>query len=64
MEDLERRIRREFGYRAASDLWLPAFPVAYAKAGLNLIEATLLRSMVQKQMQDLLPLEKEAPKEK
>lgn len=64
MEDLERRIRREFGYRADHDLWLPAFTVDYAKAGLNLIEATLLRSMVQKQMQELLPLEKEVPKEK
>ncbi len=64
MEDLERRIRREFGYRADSDLWLPAFTVDYAKAGLNIIEATLLRSMVQKQMQEFLPLEKDAPKEK
>ncbi|PAW79708.1 MAG: hypothetical protein B9S33_18955 [Pedosphaera sp. Tous-C6FEB] len=64
MEDLERRIRREFGYRADSDLWLSAFTVDYAKAGLNLLEATLLRSMVQKQMQELLPLEREGPKEK
>ena len=40
MEDLERRLRREFGYRAESDLWLPAFTVDYAKAGLSVIEAT------------------------
>ena len=59
MDDLERRVRREFGYRAESDLWLPAFTVDYAKAGLSVIEATLLRAMVQRQMQELLPTEKE-----
>lgn len=64
MEDLERRIRREFGYRTESDLWLPAFTVDYAKAGLNIIEATLLRSMVQQQMQELLPREKAPAKDK
>ena len=32
MEDMERRVRREFGYRAESDLWLPAFTVDCAKA--------------------------------
>ena len=61
MEDMERRVRREFGYRAESDLWLPAFTVDYVKAGLSVIEATLLRTMVQRQMQELLPTEKEAP---
>ena len=59
MDDLERRVRREFGYRAESDLWLPAFTVDYAKAGLSVIEATLLRAMVQRQMQELLPTGKE-----
>lgn len=58
MEDMERRVRREFGYRAESDLWLPAFTVDYAKAGLSVIEATILRTMVQRQMQELLPMEK------
>ena len=58
MDDLERRVRREFGYRAESDLWLPAFTVDYAKAGLSIIEATFLRAMVQRQMQELLPTEK------
>lgn len=58
MDDLERRVRREFGYRAESDLWLPAFTVDYVKAGLSVIEATLLRTMVQRQMQELLPTEK------
>lgn len=62
MDDLERRVRREFGYRVESDLWLPAFTVDYAKAGLSIIEATILRTMVQRQMQELLPTEKEAPK--
>lgn len=61
MDDLERRIRREFGYRADSDLWLPAFTVDYTKAGLSLIEATLLRTMVRQQMQELLPTESPAP---
>ena len=64
MDDLERRLRREFGYRAESDLWLPAFTVDYAKAGLSVIEATLLRTMVQRQMQELLPTEKEPAKPK
>ncbi|MBI5802907.1 MAG: hypothetical protein HZA92_19570 [Verrucomicrobia bacterium] len=59
MDDLERRVRREFGYRAESDLWLAAFTVDYAKAGLSVIEATLLRTMVQRQMQELLPAGKE-----
>ena len=59
MDDLERRVRREFGYRAESDLWLPAFTVDYAKAGLSVIEATLLRAMVQRQMQELLPTGKD-----
>ena len=59
MDDLERRVRREFGYRAESDLWLPAFTVDYAKAGLSVIEATLLRAMVKRQMQELLPTGKE-----
>jgi hypothetical protein len=58
MDDLERRVRREFGYRAESDLWLPAFTVDYTKAGLSVIEATILRTMVQRQMQELLPAEK------
>lgn len=62
MDDLERRIRREFGYRADSDLWLPAFTVDYTKAGLSIIEATLLRTMVRQQMQELLPTEAPAPK--
>ena len=64
MDDLERRVRREFGYRAESDLWLPAFTVDYAKAGLSVIEATLLRAMVQRQMLELLPTEKESAKGK
>lgn len=64
MDDLERRVRREFGYRAESDLWLPAFTVDYAKAGLSVIEATLLRTLVQRQMQELLPMEKEPAKGK
>jgi hypothetical protein len=64
MDDLERRVRREFGYRAESDLWLPAFTVDYAKAGLSVIEATLLRAMVQRQMQELLPTEPEPAKGK
>lgn len=59
MDDLERRVRREFGYRAESDLWLPAFTVDYAKAGLSVVEATLLRTMVQRQMQELLPTGKD-----
>lgn len=61
MEDLERRLRREFGYRVESDLWLPAFSVDYTKAGLSVIEATLLRTVVQRQMQELLPTESAAP---
>lgn len=64
MEDLERRLRREFGCRVESDQWLPAFTVDYAKAGLSLIEATLLRTMVQRQMQELLPTEQTAPQPK
>ncbi|NBV22888.1 MAG: hypothetical protein EBS05_13350 [Proteobacteria bacterium] len=64
MEDMERRLRREFGYRAESDLWLPAFTVDYTKAGLSVLEATLIRTMVQRQMQELLPLEPDAPKPK
>jgi hypothetical protein len=63
MDDLERRVRREFGYRAESDLWLPAFTVDYVKAGLSVIEATLLRTMEQRQMQELLPTEKEPAKQ-
>ena len=59
MDDLERRVRREFGYRAESDLWLPAFTVDYTKAGLSVVEATLLRTMVQRQMQELLPTGKD-----
>ncbi len=59
MDDLERRVRWEFGYRAEGDWWLPAFTADYAKAGLSVIEATLLRAMVQRQMQELLPTEKE-----
>ncbi|MFM8468900.1 MAG: hypothetical protein ACKODH_02855 [Limisphaerales bacterium] len=62
MDDLERRVRREFGYRAERDLWLPAFTVDYVKAGLSVIEATLLRTMVQRQMQELLPTEPEPAK--
>jgi hypothetical protein len=62
MDDLERRIRRELGYRPDSDLWLPAFTVDYTKAGLSVIEATLLRTMVRQQMQGLLPTEAPAPK--
>lgn len=62
MDDLERRVRREFGYRVESERWLPAFTVDYVKAGLSVIEATLLRTMVQRQMQELLPTEAEPGK--
>lgn len=58
MDDLERRIRREFGYRPDGDLWLPAFSVDYTKAGLNVIEATFIRAMIQRQIQEMLPSEK------
>jgi dienelactone hydrolase len=58
MDDLERRLRREFGYRPDGDLWLPAFSVDYSKAGLNVIEATFIRAMIQRQIQELLPAEK------
>ncbi len=62
MDDLERRVRRELGYRVESELWLPAFTVDYVKAGLSVIEATILRTMVQRQMQELLPTEAEPEK--
>jgi hypothetical protein len=59
MDDLERRVRREFGYRPENDLWLPAFTVDCAKAGLSVIDTTLVRALVQRQMQDLLPAGKD-----
>lgn len=62
MDDLERRVCREFGYRADKDLWLPAFTVDYTTAGISLLEATLLRTMVRQQMEELLP--NEAPPDK
>jgi len=50
LPDLELRLKKEFRLRPVEDVWLPAFSVNTAKAGLSNFEMTFLRSMVRSQL--------------
>jgi len=55
MEDFERRLRRELKLEPGETLWLPAFSVDLQKAGLSKFETEMIRGMVKKQMEVILP---------
>lgn len=50
MDDLERRMINEMGYKPAEDIWLPAFSADAKDAGMSEQEIKMLRQMVQQQM--------------
>ncbi|MBI3878249.1 MAG: hypothetical protein HY300_20190 [Verrucomicrobia bacterium] len=55
MEEMEQRLRREFKYAPAETVWLPAFSVDLEKSDLSKIEAELIRTMVRRQLETLVP---------
>jgi len=55
MEDFERRLRRELKLEPDETQWLPAFSVDLSKAGLSKFEAEMIRGMVKRQMEAILP---------
>lgn len=55
MDDLERRIRRQLGYRPGEDVWVLAFGVDLKQSGISEWEFNLIRFMTQRQLQILNP---------
>ncbi len=55
MEEMEQRLRREFKYAPAETVWLPAFSVNLEKSELSKLEAELIRGMVRRQLETLVP---------
>jgi hypothetical protein len=55
MEDFERRVRRELKLEPVETKWVPAFSVDLGKSGLTKFEAELIRGLVKKQMEQILP---------
>ncbi|MEW6306526.1 MAG: hypothetical protein AB1705_23925, partial [Verrucomicrobiota bacterium] len=53
MPDMERRLTQELNYRPADQIWVPAFSVSPAKAGLSPAEITMVHAVVKWQMQIL-----------
>ncbi|HKQ36681.1 MAG TPA: hypothetical protein VJ063_01310 [Verrucomicrobiae bacterium] len=53
MEDMQRRLTRELGYRPGREEWLPAFSVDVAKAQISDAELKFVQSFVDWQMQML-----------
>ena len=50
LTDMEARLRKELKYRPVENVWLPAFSVNTAKAGLSGFELNFLRSMIRSQL--------------
>jgi len=50
LPDMEMRFRNELKLRPAEDVWLPAFSVNTARAGLSNFELTFLRSIIRSQL--------------
>jgi hypothetical protein len=50
LTDLETRLRKELKLRPVETVWLPAFSVNTAKAGLSGFEMNFLRSMIRSQL--------------
>lgn len=55
MADLEKRLRRELGYRPREEKWLTAISVNTRQAGLSATELETMRSLVQWQLDALNP---------
>jgi hypothetical protein len=53
MPDLEKRVRDQLGYRPAGELWLTAFSVNLATAGVSPAEREFIHNVVQKQLAEL-----------
>ncbi len=51
MIDLEERIRREFDYVTANELWLPAMAVDFGPTGVSPAERETVRKFIQTQLQ-------------
>jgi len=50
LTDLETRLRKELKFRPVETIWLPAFSVNTAKAGLSGFELNFLRSIIRSQL--------------
>jgi len=53
MPDLEKHLRQDLGYRPAGQLWLTAFAVDPARAGVTDSEREFLRTMIRQQLNQL-----------
>ncbi len=55
MDDLETRLRKDLSFRPVDQLWLPAFRVDLKQSGVSEFEANLVRMLIDRQMNLLLP---------
>jgi hypothetical protein len=55
MDDMERRLSQELGYRPADDLWLTAFSVDLRQTGLSPGQLQMVRNIIKWQMDQLQP---------
>ena len=53
MSDMEQRLKRDFHYRPAEDLWLTAIALQPARAGVTETEQQMIRSFIKWQMEAL-----------
>lgn len=53
MPDMEQRLRKEFTYRPAEEVWFNAISVQPGKAGVTEVELNFIRTLVRAQMEEL-----------
>jgi len=55
MDDMQKRLSQEFGYRPMDDLWLTAFSVDLRQTGLSSGQLQMIRNLIKWQMDQLQP---------
>jgi hypothetical protein len=53
MDDMEKKLTSDFHYRAAEDVWLPAFSVDLRQTGMTPQQAQMMRKMVEGQIEQM-----------
>jgi hypothetical protein len=61
MDDMERRLSHQLGYRPADDLWLTAFSVDVRQTGLSPGQLQMVRNVIKWQMDQLQPAANDGP---
>jgi hypothetical protein len=57
MPDMEQRLKRDFHYRPAEEIWLTAIALDPTRAGVTATEQEMIRSFIRWQMESLQPAE-------